>query len=106
MKRRASAKKPLTISERERERRNDVELDFVRIEIELADTFSKMALEMHSQERAQQLRFNAHRAMDAALHALAEVRIEKKDRDAILTRLEEVKALLGTIDGNNSPASC
>ena len=100
--------KPWLISESEKEQQQQiaVQMDFIRIEIELADTLCKMALEMHTQERARHLRFDAHRAMDAALHALATVRINKKDRDVILTRLEEVKAVLDAVDGNSPPASC
>ena len=45
-------------------------MDFIRIELELADTFCKLALNSHSAEGTRQHEFNAHRALDGAMHTL------------------------------------
>jgi hypothetical protein len=81
--------------------------DFIRIELELADTFCKLALESHPPERKRQHEFNAHRALNAALHALTKLHLKKKEAEEIVMQIEEVKALLEALETNGgSPLNC
>ena len=85
----------------ERQRRNDAAADFIMTELELADTFCNLALES-STERKQQHLFNARRAMDAAFHTLDKVEMNEKELEGIITKIEEVKALLESVEGRRS----
>jgi hypothetical protein len=76
--------------------------DFIRIELELADTFCKLALDSHSAERKRQHEFNAHRALEGAMHTLAKVHLKDKEAETIVMQLEEVKALLEALKANGS----
>jgi len=88
-------------------RHSDMVADFIRIELELADTFCKLALEARSLERARQHRFNARRALDGAFHALIKVHMGKEEMESIVTRIEEVKALLESLEaGGSTHPSC
>jgi len=89
----------------DRQQRVAIRLDFVRIELELADTFCKMALETHSAERKRQLEFNAHRALDEALHTLTKLHLKESEAEAVVKQIEEVKALLEALetDGQSVP---
>lgn len=100
--RRATPKEVWKPSELEKDRHNELAVDFIRIELELADTFCKLALESHSPERARQHRLNARRALDGAFHALAKTEIKEKELEGIITRIEEVKALLESIEAGGS----
>jgi hypothetical protein len=81
--------------------------DFMRIELELADTFCKLALESHSPERARQHRLNARRALDGSFHALVKVNLSNEEMESMVTRIEEVKALLETLEaGGSTHPSC
>jgi hypothetical protein len=103
--RRATPETISTPDEAESERHGASAADFVRIELELADVFCKLALE--SPERAQQHRVNARRATDAALHALTKVRMKEKELEGIITKIEEVKALLESLEaGGSSHPTC
>jgi len=105
--RRATLKEISKSNEVELERHNDIAADFVRIELELADTFCKLALESDSPEKTRQHRFNARRAMDAAFHALTKVEMKEKDLEGIITRIEEVKAVLESLEaGGSTHPSC
>ena len=86
----------------ERERANTLAADFVRTELELADTFCKLALESHSEEQERQHRFNARRAMDAALDALTKVHMEEKELEGIVTKIEETKALVESLEAGGA----
>jgi hypothetical protein len=88
----------------EREGDNALAADFVRIELELADTFCKLALESHSEEHERQHRFNARRAMDAALDALTKVhmKVKEKELEGIVTKIEETKALVESLEAGGS----
>ena len=99
--RRAIVKQISKANELEIQRHSDVAADFIRIELELADTFCNLALES-SAERRQQYLFNAHRALDAAFHALAKVEMNEKELEGIITKIEEVKALLESLEGRGS----
>jgi len=93
-------------TELEKQRYTDVTADFIRIELELADTFCSLALESHTERRQQHL-FNARRALDGALHALAKVEIDEKELEPIITKIEEVKALLESLEaGGSTRPSC
>jgi hypothetical protein len=88
-------------------RHNDLVADFIRIELELADTFCKLALESHSPERTRQHTFNARRALDAAFHALTKAEMQEKELEGMITRIEEVKALVESIEaGGRVHPSC
>lgn len=90
-----------------RERHDDTEADFIRIELELADTFCKLALEADSSESARQHLFNARRAMDTAMHALGKVEVREKELGGIITKFEEVKAMLESLEaGGRSHPNC
>ena len=82
------------------QRTETIGADFVRIELELADTFCKLALESHSKERKRQHEFNAHRALETALHTLTKLHLKEKEAEKIVTQIEEVKALLETVKAN------
>jgi predicted nucleic acid-binding protein len=86
-----------------RQQQSDVMADFIRIELELADTFCKLSLESHSPEKARQHRVNARRAVDGALDALAKVQIKEEELEGIVTRIEEVKAVLESLEAGGSP---
>jgi hypothetical protein len=104
--RRTVSRRELKLDEVEAQRRQ-VSIDFVRIELELADTFCKLALESHSPERKQQFEVNAHRALQAALHALTRLHLNEKEVEGIVTQIEEVKAMLEALEGNGaSQARC
>ena len=91
----------------EREGDNALAADFVRIELELADTFCKLALESHSEEHRRHHRFNARRAMDAALDALTKVHMKEKELEGIVTKIEETKALVESLEaGGSSRLTC
>jgi hypothetical protein len=51
--------------------------DFIRIELELAETLCKLASASHMSARARQHRANARRAMDAAVLALTQLDMER-----------------------------
>jgi hypothetical protein len=104
---RATVKEILKPNESEGALRNASAVDSIRIELELADVFCKLALESHSPERAQQHRVNARRATDAALHALTKVQMKEKELEGIITKIEEVKALLESLEaGGSSHPTC
>ncbi len=84
----------------ERQRSEMNRVDFIRIELELADTFCKLALNSHSPERKRQHEFNAHRALESALHTLTKVHLKDKETEEIVVQIEEVKALLETLEGD------
>ncbi len=98
--RRAVVKEISKANDSERQH-NDI-ADFIRIELELADTFCKLALESHLPEKAWQHWMNARRAMDTAFHALAKVHRNEKELDGIVTRIEEVKAMLESLEAGGS----
>jgi len=88
-------------NEVEAERYDDDAADRIRIELELADTFCDLALEQAAERRQQHL-CNARRALDAAFHALAKVEMNEEELEGIITKVEEVKALLESLEGGGS----
>jgi hypothetical protein len=75
--------------------------DFIRIELELAETFCKLALESHLPERARVHQTSARRALDAVFLALA--RVEKgAELESTVTEIEKVKALLESLETGGS----
>jgi vacuolar-type H+-ATPase subunit D/Vma8 len=91
----------------ERELHNALTADFVRIELELADTFCELALQCHSTEHERQYVFNARRAMDMALDALTKVHIKEEELEGVVTKIEETKALLESLEkAGDSHPSC
>jgi hypothetical protein len=88
-------------NELEGQRHNEVAGEFIRVELELADTFCNLALEF-SAERRQEHLFNARRALDAAFQALAKVEMNEKELEGIITKIEEVKALLESLEGRGT----
>lgn len=83
----------------EREHRNDVFVDFVRTEIDLAETFCALAANTSSLQKAQRSRENALRALGGATHALSHVSMDERQRAAILRRI----ARIATILNNSGP---
>jgi len=98
--RRATLDEPSKATELEKQQHTDVTADFIRIELELADTFCNLVLESRT-ERQQHL-VNARRALDAAFHALAKVEMNEKELEPIITKIEEVKALLESLEAGRS----
>jgi hypothetical protein len=84
----------------ERPRSEMIGTDFIRIELELAGTFCKLALNSHSAERKRQHEFNAHRALEGAMHTLTKVHLKDKEAETIVMQIEEVKALLEALRAN------
>jgi hypothetical protein len=84
----------------ERQRSETTGTDFIRIELELADTFCKLALNSHSPDRKRQHEFNAHRALEGAMQTLTKVHLKEKEAEEIVTQIEEVKALLEALEAN------
>lgn len=84
-------------------RHDGLAADFIRVELELADTFCKLAVDSHSSARARQHRTNARRAFEAAVHRLAQVDMEKAELDPIIVKIEEVKAMLESLEGHSRP---
>jgi hypothetical protein len=82
----------------EREGHNALGADFARIDLELADTFCKLALESHSEEDERQYRFNARRSMDTALDALTKAHMKAQELEGIVTKIEETTALLESLE--------
>ena len=100
--RHATPKGNLEPEQVQRERHNELVIDFMRIELDLADTFCKLALESHSPERARQHKFNARRALDAAFHALIKVHMNREEMESMVMRIEEVKVLLESLEAGGS----
>lgn len=86
----------------ERQRREMIGTDFIRTELELADTFCKLALNSHSAERKRQHEFNAHRALEGAMHTLTKVHLKDKEAEGVVAQIEEVKTLLEALEANGS----
>jgi len=84
-----------------RERRNAVSVDFVRIELDLAETFCSLAANVSSPQKAVLSRMNARRALDGALRALSRVSMDERERAAILRRIARIAKIL-----NNSNPEC
>jgi DNA-binding FadR family transcriptional regulator len=103
--RRTILKGSSSASELEKQRYTDATADFIRIEQELADTFCSLALEPRT--GGQQHLFNARRALDGAFHALAKVQMDEKELDSIIPKLEEVKALVESLEqGRRTLPNC
>jgi hypothetical protein len=81
----------------EREGHNALAADFARIELELADTFCKLALD-HSEEDERQYRFNARRSIDTALDALTKAHMKAQELEGIVTKIEETTALVESLE--------
>jgi hypothetical protein len=91
----------------DREQQNDAGANFISLQLELADTFCKLALESDSPEGARRHQLDARRAMDAAFHTLIKVHMSKEEIESIVTRIEEVKALLESLEaGGSTHPSC
>jgi hypothetical protein len=101
---------PKAISEQndiDREGQNDAGTNFISLQLELADTFCKLALESDSPQGARRHQLDARRAMDAAFHALIKVHMSKEEIESIVMRIEEVKALLESLEaGGNIHPRC
>jgi hypothetical protein len=105
--RHATPKGNLEPEQVQQDRHNELVVDFMRIELELADTFCKLALESHSPEKARRHKLNARRALDGAFHALIKVHMNKEEMESIVTRIEGVKALLESLEaGGSTHPSC
>lgn len=78
----------------EREHRNDVFVDFVRTEIDLAETFCALAANASSPEKSQRSREHALHALGGAARALSQVSIDKRERAAILRRIARIAKVL------------
>lgn len=83
----------------EKEHRNAVFVDFVRTEIDLAETFCAVAAHASSWQKAERSREHAVRALGGATHALSHVSIDERERANILKRIARVERIL-----NNSSA--
>jgi len=86
------------------DRRTKQATDFIRIELDLAETFCKLALESHSPERARVHRLSARRALDAVFLALARVEVNGPELESIVTEIKKVKALLEVLEAGGSKA--
>ena len=100
--RRAAARRVALATDLERQRSEMIGADFVRIELELVDTFCKLALNSHSAERKRQHEFNARRALEGAMHALAKLHLKEEEAQVVVTQIEEVQALLKVLEGDGS----
>lgn len=88
-------------------RYEELRADFLRIELELADTFCKLALESHSPTRQREHRVNARRALDVAFDVLSKAKMEEEELERIVTRIEEIKAMLESLEaGGSAHPSC
>ena len=72
--------------------------DFVRIELELADTFCSLATQTRSPERARQHRLNARRATETAVKFLTTVHIDSEQCDKLLQKAASLNARLQTCE--------
>lgn len=86
-------------------RKETIGADFVRIELDLADTFCKLAIDSRSAERKRVHEINAHRALDTALHSLTKLHLQSDEAEEFVTKIEEVKALLETVEANGNVGS-
>jgi hypothetical protein len=68
--------------------------DFLKVDIETALTFSRIALQSNDPDRKQRNRKNARKGYDTILRFLPKVPLETEDRDYLSTQMQELKANL------------
>jgi hypothetical protein len=77
-----------------RESRNAVTTDFVRTEVDLAETFCAIAANTSSPQRAERSREHALRALGGAARALTQVSMDERERATILRRIARIAKIL------------
>ncbi len=95
-----------TVDRPEIERESAQAKDFMRIKLELADTFCKLALEADSPANTRQYRVHARAAMDAALHSLTKAHMTEIEVEEILPQIEEIKALIESLEAGGGHPNC
>ena len=85
----------------EREHRNAVTIDFVRTEVDLAETFCAIAANTSSPQKAERSREHALDALGGAARALSQVSMDKRERATILRRIAKIAKILH----NSNPES-
>ena len=78
----------------ESEHRNAITIDFVRTEVDLAETFCALAANTSSPQKAERSRERALRALGGATHALSHVSMDERQRAAILRRIARIAKVL------------
>ena len=78
----------------EREHRNTVTVDFIRTEVDLAETFCAIAANASSPQKAERSREHALRALGSAAPALSNVSMDERERAAILRRIARIATIL------------
>lgn len=78
----------------ERELRDAVTIDFVRTEVDLAETFCAIAANTSSPQKAEQGREHALRALGGAARALSQVSMDKREHATILRRIARIAKIL------------
>ena len=78
----------------EREHRNTVTVDFIRTEVDLAETFCAIAANTSSPQKAERSREHALRALGGAARALSRVSMDERERAAILRRVARITRIL------------
>ena len=69
-------------------------VDFVRIELDTAETFADIALGASDEDKKERNRRNARKGFDTALHFLATVAPTPEEQEVITARIASVKSKL------------
>lgn len=85
----------------EREHPDAVTIDFVRTEVDLAETFCAIAANTSAPQKAERSREHALRALGAAARVLSQVSMDKRERATILRRIARIAKILH----NSNPES-
>ena len=96
-----------TVAEHYREERkhcNDVFVDFVRTEVDLAETFCAIAANTSSPQKAERSREHALRALGGAARAMSQVSIDEREHAAILRRIARIARILNNSNPENVSA--
>ena len=78
----------------EHKHRNAGIVDFVRTEVDLAETFCALAANTSSSQKAERSREHALRALGGATRAMGHVFMDERERAAILRRVARVERIL------------
>ena len=78
----------------ESEHRYAVTIDFVRTEVDLAETFCAIAANTGSPQKAERSREHALRALGRAARALSQVSMDEREHATILRRIARIATIL------------
>ena len=81
---------------------NEITVDFIKLELDLADTCCKLAVDSHSPETKRLYQSNARRILTGALNAMTKLKLDAKDIEDLAPRIEGVKASSGLFNGHAS----